>query len=103
MPDKISELQVAIRKTHGCESRYIGSVAVTERFNGQIAWKGVVETFELIGYPKAKRAYAWTYREGDQDKTTIVLKIPPVDSPQSAVKVAIASKARADNISDGKS
>jgi hypothetical protein len=47
-----------------------------------------------IGHPKAKRAYAWTYREGDQNKTIAVLEIPPVDSPESAVKVAIASKAR---------
>ena len=28
------------------------------------------------------------------NKTTVVLKIPPVDSPQSAVKVAIASKGK---------
>ena len=47
-----------------------------------------------IGHPKAKRAYAWTYRKGDQNKTIAVLEIPPVDSPESAVKVAIASKAR---------
>jgi hypothetical protein len=34
------------------------------------------------------------HRDGDQNKTVAVLEIPPVDSPQSAVKVAIASKAR---------
>lgn len=50
--------------------------------------------FALVGYPKAKYAYAWTYREGNQNKTVVVLKIPPVDSPQTAVKVAIAAKAR---------
>ena len=46
------------------------------------------------GHPKAKRAYAWTYRDGDQNKTVAVLEIPPVDSAENAVKVAIAAKAR---------
>jgi hypothetical protein len=46
----------------------------------------------LIDHPKAKYAYAWIYRDDNQNRTTVVLKIPPVDSPQSAVKVAIASK-----------
>ena len=67
---------------------------VTEEFEGQTAWQGTVEVFDLIGHSKAKRAYAWTYRDGDQDKTVTVLGIPPVDSPQNAVKMAIASKGR---------
>jgi len=65
-----------------------------EQFEGKIAWQGMVEVFDLIGHPQAKRAYAWTYRDGDQNKTITVLGVPPVDSPQGAVKVAIASKAR---------
>jgi hypothetical protein len=98
MPFKeISELKDAIRATHGCESQWQGSVKVEEKFQGQLAWSGIIEVFSLIGHPRAKHAYAWTYREGDQNKTTVVLKIPPVDSAQSAVKVAIASKARPGN------
>ena len=88
-------LQKAIKETHGCDSRHIDSVPVVERFEGKIAWRGTVEVFGLIGHPQAKRAYAWTYRDGKQNKTIAVLEIPPVDSPQSAVKVAIASKGRA--------
>ena len=42
-------------------------------------------------------AYAWTYQDQDQNKTVTVLHVPPVDSPQSAVKVAIAAKARNDS------
>jgi hypothetical protein len=67
---------------------------VHETFNGRIAWQGTVEVFNLIGHPKAHRAYAWTYQDHDQNKTVTVLHIPPVDSPQSAVKVAIAAKGR---------
>jgi hypothetical protein len=87
-------LQKAIKETHGCESIHVESVPVMEQFQGKIAWQGTVEVFYLIDHPKATRAYAWTYRDGNQNKTIAVLKIPPVDSPQRAVKVAIASLAR---------
>jgi len=91
---KITKLKDAIRATHGCESLHVESVPVVEQFENKIAWQGTVEVFDLLGHPKAKRAYAWTYRDGDQNKTVAVLEIPPVDSPQSAVKVAIAAKAK---------
>jgi hypothetical protein len=94
MPDKITELQVAIRAMHGCESRHVESVPVREVFRGETAWQGTVEVFDLIGHAKAKRAYAWSYQDGDETKSTAVLEIPPVDSPESAVKVAIAAKSR---------
>ena len=94
MPPDIKELQKAIKETHGCDSRHVGSEQVYESFEGRIAWQGTVEIFDLIGHPKAKRAYAWTYEDHDQNKTVAVLELPPVDSPQSAVKVAIAAKAK---------
>jgi hypothetical protein len=61
-------LQKAIRETHGCDSRYVESVPVVERFENKIAWHGTVEVFDLIAHPKAKRAYAWSYRDGDEIK-----------------------------------
>jgi hypothetical protein len=67
---------------------------VTELLRGKIVWDGTVEVFDLIVHPKAKRAFARSYREGDQDKTTVVLGIPPVDSPHGAALIAISSKAR---------
>jgi hypothetical protein len=67
---------------------------VTELLRGKIVWDGTVEVFDLIVHPKAKRAFARSYREGDQDKTTVVLGIPPVDSPHRTVLIAISSKAR---------
>jgi hypothetical protein len=91
---KITELKNAIRATHGCESLHVKSVPVKEVFNGETAWKGTVEVFDLVGHPKAKRAYAWSYRDGDQNKTIAVLGIPPVESPEGAVKVAIAAKGK---------
>jgi len=44
----------------------VESVPVKEVFEGQTAWQGTVEVFDLIGHPKAKRAYAWTFSVGDQ-------------------------------------
>ncbi len=94
MADKIAELQKAIRAMHGCESRHVESVPVHEVFRGETAWQGTVAVFDLIGHAKAKRCYAWSYQDGNETKSTAVLEIPPVDSPQTAVKVAIAAKTR---------
>ena len=93
-PDRIKSLQHAIKEMHGCDSRYVESVPVHEVFRGQTAWKGTVEVFALLGHERAKRAYAWQYEDGAETKSVAVLEIPPVDSPQSAVQVAIAAKAR---------
>jgi len=93
-PKEITELKDAIRATHGCESLHVESVPVKEVFEGQAAWEGKVEVFDLVGHRQAKRAYALSYRDGNQNKVVAVLEIPPVDSPESAVKAALASKAR---------
>jgi hypothetical protein len=93
-PKEITKLKDAIRATHGCESLHVESVAVKDVFEGQTASETNVEVFDLVGHRQAKRAYAWSYRDGNQNKTFAVLEIPPVDSPETAVKVAIASKAR---------
>jgi hypothetical protein len=92
--DYLRKLQEAIRAVHGCESRHVSTAPVTECFEGKLAWTGDVEVFDLDGHPKAKRCYAWGYDDNGTLRTTAVLEIPPVDSPEMAVTVAIASKAR---------
>lgn len=93
--DQIQEIQGVILALHGCDSKHVQSVPVHEVFQGQTAWQGTVEVFDLMGHNKAKRAYAWQFEDDDKKtKTIAVLEIPPVDSPQTAVKVAIAAKAR---------
>jgi hypothetical protein len=67
---------------------------VREVFNNLVAWDGVVEVFDLVDHPKAKRCYAWSYQDGNKTRTVAVLDLPPVVSPETAVKVAIAAKAR---------
>ena len=82
---------------HGCKSSWVESVTVHEVFRGQTAWMGDVQVFTLSGHPKAKKAYAWSHADGKDDtgeRFVTVLEIPPVDSPQTAVKVAIAAEMR---------
>ena len=90
----IAGFQEAIRATHGAESLWVDSVPVKEVFRGETAWQGEVEVFALEDHPKAKRCYAWRYLDVKEWRYTTVLEIPPVDSPETAVKVAIAAKAR---------
>jgi hypothetical protein len=79
---------MVITQLHECDALHTASVPVHEVFQGQTAWEGVVEVFDLIGHPKAKRCYAWTY--GEPEEFITVLEIPPVVDAQSAVKVGVA-------------
>jgi hypothetical protein len=63
-------------------------------FKGEVVWEGVVETFELEGHPKAERCYAFPFIENDQPTVRTVLGVPWIDSPLTALRVAIASYSR---------
>ena len=91
----IVRLQNAIRRLSGCESGYVETVAVSESFHGfktDRMWQGEVLVFEIRGHPHAKRAYAWSVLEDGQTRHVIVLEVPPVTSPQTAVQAAIAAQ-----------
>lgn len=63
MSERIAKIKEAIETMHGCKARHIASEPVIELFRGEVAWDGVVETFEITGHPKAKRCHAWSYEE----------------------------------------
>jgi hypothetical protein len=93
----IEELQGTIRHLHKAHPKHIESVPVTEVFKGQTVWDGVVEVFDLFGHPKANRIYAWAHGTDDPKhpkRYVTVLNIPPVVSPQTAVRAAIAQEFR---------
>jgi hypothetical protein len=96
--DYLAEAKKAIEVSHRCIATHVETVPVREVFQGKTAWEGEVEVFTLANHPKAKRAYAWGYaneaRGGKYDFVT-VLEIPPVVSPETAVKAAITAQARA--------
>jgi hypothetical protein len=93
--DYLARLQVAIQQLHNCGANYRETVPVQEVFQGQTIWQGEVEVFDLYGHPNAKVCYGWSHKEGKYDKGerfVAVLQIPPVTSPDTAVKVAIAAE-----------
>lgn len=92
--DYIQELQAAILNVHGAQATHVETVPVTEEFQGETVWQGEVEVFNIRGHPKAKRCYGWGYStDEDQGRRYVaVLELPPVDSPQTAVKAAVMSE-----------
>src|SRR5438477_1529783 len=92
----IDELQDVIRRLHGSESSHVETVPVKETFQGQTVWEGEVEVFDLHDHPDAPRVYAWAHETEDADKQrhVTVLHIPPVVSPETAVRAAIIQEYR---------
>lgn len=93
-PDELAELQAAIKRLHGCESRHVASVPVNETFKGKPVWQGVVEVFDLEGHAKAKQAFAWKHAsgKGDGSRFVAVLAVPPVTTAQDAVRAAVVAE-----------
>jgi hypothetical protein len=92
--DYISRIQVALMQLHNCSATWRETVPVHEVFRGQTVWQGEVEVFDLQDHPKAKRAYAWSHRDGPDDngeRFVTVLEIPPVVSAITAVRVSIVA------------
>jgi len=88
----IERLKLAVEQLHNCSAIYVSTVPVHEKFDGKTVWQGEVEIFDLTGHPKAKRCYAWSHLEGEDDEDerfVAVLEIPPVDSAVTAVRVQI--------------
>jgi hypothetical protein len=92
--DYIGELIAVFSKLHNCDATYVETIPVVEEFQGETVWQGDVEVFEITGHAKAKRGYGWGYvaSESGGRRYFTVLELPPVDSPQTAVKAAIMSE-----------
>ncbi len=93
----LEELGDVIHALHGATATHVQSVPVTEMFQGQVVWDGVVEVFDLDGHPKTNRAYAWAHDTDDPKhprRHVTVLHIPPAVSPETAVRVAIVQEYR---------
>jgi len=87
-------LKQAIEKLHKCKSEWIKSVPIKEMFGDKVVWEGIVQVFDLIDHPTAKRCYAWSHSiEGStKRKYHAVLHDGPVDSPIKAVRASIVSE-----------
>jgi hypothetical protein len=93
----IHELRDVIYRMHGVSATHVKSVPVTEKYHDLIAWDGVVEVFRLTGHPKTHKVYAWVHDTDDPkhpQRYVTVLHIPPVVSPETAVRAAIVQESR---------
>jgi hypothetical protein len=91
----IQELKQLIRELYGTDSTHVDTVPVNETFQGKTVWAGMVEVFELHDHPKATHAYAWAHETDNPEfpiRHITVLKIPPVESPVTAVRAAISQE-----------
>lgn len=91
----IQELQQVIKQLHGAESTHLESVPVKEVFKGETVWDGIVEVFELRGFPLAPRIYAWSHETDDPNhprRHVTVLHLHPVKSAQDAVRAYIVQE-----------
>jgi hypothetical protein len=61
-----------------------------------MVWNGTVHIFDLVGHPKAKRAYAWSSPiEGSTKRRFFaVLGMGPIMGPVEAVRAAIVAERR---------
>ncbi len=97
--DYLAELRDKVRLLHGCEATHQQTALVKELFLDTMVWDGKVEVFALTGHPKAKRCYAWgctNYQAPEKLGVVTVLEIPPVESPETAVRVSISAHAAAE-------
>ena len=88
-PETMEEQKRAILKAHGATACHIETVRIREVIGKVAWWDGDVGIYEITGNPKAKRCYALSTPVAGYPKTTTVLQIPPVDSPQAAVRSVI--------------
>ena len=86
----VERLQQIILELYGLDSEHVETVPITETFEGETIWHGIVDVFRLHGHPQAQHAYAWSYKDKDETiKHAAVLGVPPIDSPQKAVQAAV--------------
>lgn len=98
MSERIDNLKLLIERQEKCRATHTESAVIKERYDNRVIWEGMVETFQLEGHPTAKRAYAWVRPQSESDSPepeyTVVLGLPPANSAQDAVKVAVVNHIR---------
>jgi hypothetical protein len=94
--ERIDNLKLLIERSEKCPASHVASTVVRLPYGegNEMAWEGVVETFDMRDHPDGiRRAYAWMRpaRKGEEAEYKVVLGKPPVNSPEDAVKAAIAA------------
>ena len=92
MSEYLERLSKAITAMHGCDCSHLETAHVHEMMDGETVWKGNVEVFQVDGHESATMAFAWGWKDADDEtQWTAVLNVPPIVSAREAVQAAIAS------------
>lgn len=85
------QLKQAVEAQLGGTATFVQSVPVYESSKWQTTWNGSVHVFNLADSPcGASRAYAWSSGHPDGSRRFVTVPhIPPVSSPQEAVKTSL--------------
>lgn len=84
------EMKRIIAEIHGSAACFDKRIHIQEKFHNERVWEGEVLIFALLDHPTAKTCYAWEV----DGRVTAVLHEAPVDSPEAAVRAAIAAEHR---------
>lgn len=88
-----TQLAHAILNTHSCTATFERVERVTEEFDGQTVWDGIVHAF-AVDHPETDTCYAWSSPvEGSENRRFYaVLGIPPINTARDAVRAAIVTE-----------
>lgn len=91
--ENINALKDAIERMHRCKASHIEGIAVIEKYGPKTVWRGIVHNFKIEGNAKTDTCYAWSSPiEGSTKKRYYtVLKIPPIDTPEKAIRASIVA------------
>ena len=87
----------ALRKTidglHACHAAFDHDEELASYNGAELAWSGAVSVFNIEGNPKASICYAWSesIKNSNKRRFFAVLKVPPVDSAEAAVRASIVA------------
>ncbi|MBI3832254.1 MAG: hypothetical protein HY291_22215 [Planctomycetes bacterium] len=87
----IESLQRLIKERTKCESQHLRSekAEVRDRQDGTLAWRGIVEVFNIFHHPTAFKCFAWDHSKGEREPIyDEILRMPP-DKPYLAMALAI--------------
>jgi hypothetical protein len=97
-----TDLKKAIELLHHCRALYVEDVIVVEKFGSDTVWEGTVSVFDLKGHPQTNKCYAWSSPIDGSTKRRYytVLHLPPVDSPEKAVRASIVQDHKTGKINE---
>jgi len=87
----INDLTKTVEQICKCKASYLDQVAVIEEYGSNTVSEGIVHVFRITGHPRTDTCHAWSSPiEGTTTRRYYaVLKIPPLDSPEKAVRASI--------------